>query len=304
MLKQILISLKLSHHEVEAGVEGIGTETAIDSQSTEQQTDAEPLVVYGKPEDGGTSTTPEDSTATVETSQDTAKEVSDADKRAEAWKQLREENKDLYEADLKSHLGQRLKGKDKEIGAMKSALDPLMAYLGKDSMEELIAFVHDEILPQVEDADSYRELLQANMNQDDQGATANADAEVELDMAVLNADGQQLADKLKAYDIDFQLPVELNNEDFKYLLNVGLTVEQAYNVLHHDDIIVKASQKAAQAEKKAVIETIKAKGINAVSESATKSTRPVVYKDDPNTWSDAEFDAVTKRALMGDTIRL
>lgn len=295
-----LFGLKLLHHGEEAGVEGTSTEPATGSQA---QPEAE--VVYGRPpEDIGPQNPVVAAINPSQTPPDPA--AAQAEARQEAYRQFRDANKDLYEADLKTHLGQRLKGKDREISNMKSVIDPLLAYFGHNDLTQLMEFIKSDILPQVEGTEQYKLLAakQGTTQTDGEGAAAQPEAEVTLDPAEAVAQGMQLADKLKVYGIEFELPQEMENPEFVGLLNKGLTVEQAYNAMNHDTIVLKAAQKAAAAEKKAVIDTIRAKGLNAVTETATQPARPVIYKNDPSTWTDDELMAVTKRAMNGEQISL
>lgn len=286
----------LLHSEEGAEVGGIGTTPANDSQATEA---AEPVVMYGKPEGESEQNTiaasDQSSTATADNPE------ADANARAEAYKKFRDDNKDLYEADLKTHLGQRLKGKDKEIGSLKAVVDPLLAYFGYQDISEMAEFIKSDILPQVEGSEAYQKLLDGiEANEGAQQAVA----EVHIDPADIASQAVELSAKLGSYDVELNLEAELANQDFYGMLQKGLTVEQAYNAIHHDELVLKASQRAAAAEKKAVIESIRTKGLNAVTEQATKPSPAVVYKTDPNSFSDKDFADIEARVMRGEKIRL
>lgn len=285
----------LLHSEEGAEVGGIGQEPANDSQAA-----AEPVVMYGKPEGESQEEVVPD-TNTAEASSTATAEDPVADPRVEAYKKFRDENKDLYEADLKTHLGQRLKGKDKEIGSLNAIVKPLLAYFGYESIGEMADFIKNDILPQVEGSDQYQKLLEGLEAND---GAQQAVAEVHIDPADIASQAVQLAEKLGSYEVDLNLEAELGNADFYGMLQKGLSVEQAYNAIHHDELVLKASQRAAAAEKKAVIESIRTKGLNAVTEQATRPSPAVVYKTDPSSFTDADLKDIERRVMRGEKIRL
>ena len=97
---------------------------------------------------------------------------------------------------------------------------------------------------------------------------------------------------------DFDLKTEIDgNPDFLALLQRGVSVEQAYKVLHMNDFLSKAT---AQAEK-AVTDNIRARGARPPENgAATKSA--VVVKDDVSKLTPADRAEIARRAAMGETI--
>ena len=97
---------------------------------------------------------------------------------------------------------------------------------------------------------------------------------------------------------DFDLPTEINtNPDFLTLLQRGVSVEQAYKVLHMDDFLSKAT---AQAEK-TVTDNIRARGARPQENGAAPKSA-VVVKDDVSKLTPADRAEIARRAAMGETI--
>lgn len=272
---KLLMRLKLFlHGEEGAEVGGIGSEPAIDSQ-------AEEVVVYGKAGDE-----PSSSVAPVET----------VDRTSE-WQTTKEKYKDLFEQDFKQHLDRRLKGKNKEIGTMRSIVEPFMKHFGFNDISQMKAFVDDDIIPQLED------YTPTEYSDDDSEGDASTASEVIPSAADLANESLELSEKLKAQGVEFDLQTEIDNPAVSDLLKRGLTLEQAYTLAHHDEILLRETQKAAVAQKAATIEAIRTKGIEAVQEVASKPAPKVVHKTDPSQFTANDLDEIAKRVLRGEKIR-
>lgn len=97
---------------------------------------------------------------------------------------------------------------------------------------------------------------------------------------------------------DFDLQAEIDgNPDFLDLLKRGVSVEQAYKVLHMDDFLTKAT---AQAEK-AVTGNIRARGARPAENGAASKSSAIV-KDDVHSLSRKDRAEIARRAAMGETI--
>lgn len=271
---KLLMRLKLFlHGEEGAEVGGIGSEPAIDSQAQE-------VVVYGKPESDTSSVAP------VET----------VDRTSE-WQTTKEKYKDLFEQDFKQHLDRRLKGKNKEIGTMRSVVDPLLKYFGHADINQLKSFIENDIIPQLED------YTPATYSDDESDGDASTASEVIPSAADLANESLALSEKLKAQGVEFDLQTEIDNPAVSDLLKRGLTLEQAYTLAHHDEILLRETQKAAVAQKAATIEAIRTKGIEAVQEVASKPAPKVVHKTDPSQFTADDLDEIAKRVARGEKIR-
>ena len=97
---------------------------------------------------------------------------------------------------------------------------------------------------------------------------------------------------------DFDLQAEIDgNPDFLDLLKKGVSVEQAYKILHMDDFLGKAT---AQAEK-VVTGNIRARGARPAENGAAAKSSAIV-KDDVHSLSRADRAEIARRAAMGEHI--
>ena len=285
MFKFMLIDLKPRlHDEGSLGVGGISTPAAIDSQP------AEPIVVYGKI----------DSDETTSTAPATDTPAAPAEDRTAKYSQFKTDFKDLYEQDFKQQLDRRIKGRDKEVTKLKGLLDPIMQHFGHNDITELEAFVRDYIIPNT-DGYTAREIQLALEGEDGDGDASKQGSEAkEAPVVDLEEQATALAEKLKAQGVEFDLETETSNETVKGLLDKGLSLEQAYNLAHHDEIVART----AELQRKATIEAIRSKGIDKVSETIAKPAPAVIHKSDINAMTDEDIMEMARRVSRGEPIRL
>lgn len=264
MLK--FFNLKL--HDGGEGVEGVSTAPAIDSPA--------PQVVYGK---SAESTEPIASAPA-------ASEVNPASE----WEGVKEKYKDLYSADVRTNIDRRLKGKAREMQEMMAIIDPLTKYFGLQDMKTLKDFVHSDLVPTLQ---GYQ-LPEYDPMADDGGQAP----EVTLSPAELATQATDLIEKYADFDLEAELPA------LQPLLARGLSLEQAYKLQNFDQLLQKETIKVAEAQKKATIESIRTKGLQAVDEAVSKPAPAVVHKSDPSTWSDADIEEVLRQVNRGAKIRL
>jgi hypothetical protein len=263
-----LFNLKLHEDLGSAGVEGTSTAPANGSQA--------PTIVLGKP----------DVTAPIPAAP--AAPVADP---ASEWNGVKEKYKDQYANDVKANVERRLKGSTKEKREMMAILDPLTKYFGLPDMKTLKAFVHQDLVPTI---NGYQ-LPTFDDDTDDGGST---EPEAMPSPADLAPQAVELAQKYPDFDL------EKDFEALTPLLKRGLDLETAYKVLNFDQILQKETVKAAEAQRKATIEAIRTRGLNAVDEQVSKPAPAVVHKTDPSTWSDAELDKAYRDAIRGVKIKL
>ena len=283
MFKFMFIDLKPRlHDEGSLEVGGISNPAAIDSQP------AEPIVVYGKIDsDDTTSTAPATDTPAP------------AEDRTAKYSQFKTDFKDLYETDFKQQLDRRMKGRDKEVTKLKGLLDPIMQHFGHNDITELEAFVKDYIIPNT-DGYTAREIQLALEGEEGDGDTSKKGSEAKAPVVDLEEQATSLAEKLKAQGVGFDLEAETANETVKDLLGKGLSLEQAYNLAHHDEIV----SRTAELQRKATIEAIRTKGIDKVSENIAKPAPAVIHKSDINSMTDDDIMEMARRVARGEPIRL
>ena len=93
---------------------------------------------------------------------------------------------------------------------------------------------------------------------------------------------------------DFDMKTEMNNPAFiNYLCGNGLTVEDAYFLVHREEMLEAARQEGAK--------TVLSRK-ERVLENGTAKSRPAITKKNPKDLSDKEVDAIIERAKKGETI--
>lgn len=283
MQKFLFFVLNPHRHDGEAVVGGTSTETPANGSPA-----ADAQVVYGKSDDQAAS---EPSSTPAEPTVD----------RSAEYARIKEQYKDLYEADFKSNLDRRMKTRDKEHSFMKAVVDPMMKYFGMKDMNALKAFIDSDIIPNIEGGYT-AQAIEAEANDD---GDTQAVSEVMPSAADLAEQGLALGDKLKAQGIEFDLKATLANETVTGFMKKGLSLEQAYMLAHHDDLLLQAATKAAEKQKAATIESIRTNGLNRVMEHASKPAPAVVHKADPNKFTNDDLDRIAEQVLLkGAKIRL
>jgi hypothetical protein len=110
-------------------------------------------------------------------------------------------------------------------------------------------------------------------------------------------EGKALKDKYPEFDLES----ELDNSQFKALLERGVPLEHAYFVLHKDEIIERNVQSAMQQGAKATAQNIAARGTRP-KENAAGSATGLVYKSDVSSFTKKDRAEIAKRVARGERI--
>lgn len=112
------------------------------------------------------------------------------------------------------------------------------------------------------------------------------------------------SEELKQIYPNFDLEVELNNPDFRRILQVpGMPVRTAYEVIHKDEIIPAAMQFTAQKVQQNTINNIIANG-NRPIENGVSSQGAAVSKTDPSKYTSKDLAEIKARVQRGEKIVL
>ena len=134
------------------------------------------------------------------------------------------------------------------------------------------------------------ELLAAQKNQ---AAQARANAQ----MQQWFQESEALKSKFKGFDFSR----ELENPQFRALLQAGTPVEHAYKVIHFDALMGDAVQATAANTEKAVVSNIRTKG-SRPAENGTSSQSTFTVKRHASQLDKKDRAEVVRRALAGETI--
>lgn len=113
-----------------------------------------------------------------------------------------------------------------------------------------------------------------------------------IEQRIADIEAQRLAFIRK--NPDFDMKQEMENPNFiNYVWGNNLSVEDAYFLVHREELLEQARQAGANA-----LLARKAR----VPENGTTKSRPAIAKKNPKDLSDKEVDAIIQRAKNGETI--
>ncbi len=110
------------------------------------------------------------------------------------------------------------------------------------------------------------------------------------------------AEQLKELYPGFDFNAECNNRDFLDLLRKGIKVQQAYELVHRDEINAAIAKNAAQTAGQQMVAKIQNKASRPV-ENGTSSQSAVVIKSDVHSLSKNDRAEAARRAMRGEKIR-
>lgn len=112
------------------------------------------------------------------------------------------------------------------------------------------------------------------------------------------ADGEKVKEVYPAFDFK----TEIGNADFVSLLKRGVSVQQAYEIVHMDEIKADAAKAAAQSAGAQMAARIQNKA-SRPRENGTSSQSAVIVKNDVSNLTREERAEVARRAARGEKIR-
>lgn len=215
--------------------------------------------------------------------------------------------KSQYERHIQENVGKRTKGSDK-LRAQVNAQQPLMEALekryGVKGAEELLqAFEEDELYIRqqaVETGETEESIRLGIRSVRAENKVARFEAMQELNRKVSGwEDEAKILQKSIYPNLDFD--AEMQNKEFVGLLHLGLSVENAYKVIHHDDLMRSAVSIATKKAKKQTEDTIKA-GTNRVRENGLSSQAASTTKVDVNNLTGKDIMAILKEVENGKKV--
>ena len=109
-------------------------------------------------------------------------------------------------------------------------------------------------------------------------------------------------EKLKEMYPSFDFKAEANNRQFTDLLKSGVSVQQAYELIHMDEIKENAARAAAQTAGMQMVAKIQSKA-QRPSENGTSTRSAAVIKNDVHNLSREDRKEAARRAMRGEKIR-
>lgn len=280
------------------------------------------LFAEGGSGDGGTAsgtsvtgTNAESNTGDNNTAQIANEQKADAapiDRHAEFEKLIKGDYKDLYDAKVQDTVRKRLKN-NSEIVNKYNALAPAIELLAHKydvdandiaalakAIEEDDSYIEDEALELGVSTQTLRriksierenaELKRQRMEADNQKA-----------MQQTYANWMEQAEEAKKTYPKLNMHVEAKNPEFLKLLNAGIDVKTAFEVIHKDEIIPAAMQYTAKQVEQKISNKIQANG-NRPSENGLSNHSSASVKSDVSQLSKKEFAEYMQRVARGEKI--
>lgn len=244
-----------------------------------------------------------------------AGEKGSAEERNSRFEELiKGEFKDLYDARVQNTIRERLKGNEATVqkyNALAPVLDLLAGKYGveADNIEALSkAIEEDETFYEDEALEKGLTVQQVKEIRKMQRENAALKAQVEERSRKESADAtyaawMQQAESLKQVYPSFDFATEAQNEQFRRLLQSGIPLQTAFEVIHKDEIIPAAMQYTAKQVEAKVANNVRA-GQKRPAEGAAGGRSAVQVKSDPSKFTKADMDEIARRVARGERIVL
>lgn len=109
------------------------------------------------------------------------------------------------------------------------------------------------------------------------------------------------SEELKKSYTSFDLDSEMQNENFRRLVGVGIPVKTAYEVMHKNEILNDAVKSATTETVKKVANSV-ASGAKRPTENGMSSQGGAIVKDDPRKFTKADREEIRRRVRNGEKI--
>lgn len=237
-----------------------------------------------------------------------------ADRRAEFRALIEGEYKELFGEEVQGIMRKRLKATEdtvKRYNAAKPILETLATKHGVKANDlEALAAAIEEDNSYFEEAAAkldmtvpqYKNMLKDKRQIEELRGKVEALSNQEEANRILSR-WEKESEAVKAVYPQYDLSTELANPQFEKLLNAGVDVRTAYEVVHKDEIIPAAMQFTAQQTAAKVANAIR-ENRNRPTEGALGGQAAVVTKRDVNNMTKAERQELIRRARRGERIEL
>lgn len=252
---------------------------------------------------------------------DSAQADADAELEANYKSMISGEYKDIHKRYFEKQMGRRLKGKDKEIAELtgfkeqaSTILDKLAIKYGVSdptnieaimkAADEDTSYYEEYALNHGVDIDTAKQLIKAER------ITAENDRRLaeEQEMAKFQAqydewmqEAQQTQMYYPDFDFDYEVENEFTGDNFKRLLNSGVDVKTAYEVVHKDEMMGGAMKYAYTTARNEMADARTARTQRPVENGISNQQASAVV-DDMSHLSKAEMQKLKDAVARGEKI--
>lgn len=229
--------------------------------------------------------------------------------RQKAYKALiNGEYKDLYTKDTQNIINKRFKQfkqVEDQLTNQQALIDKLNVMYGTSSYEELVNAIDNDTIHYEQAADEagmtvdqYKQY-QALELQNKQLTRANEERiRAERNQQQVNAWLAE-AEKVRKTYPDFDIENEVTDQRFQAMLRSGVPMEQAYKVMHFDEL----QEATKKAQEEAIIANVKAKGTRPVENGSASPSASFTTKSDVHNLTKADRAEIARRSQRGEIIR-
>ena len=236
------------------------------------------------------------------------------EERNKAYDEFIKANKDIHDKRMQDLFNRRFADHKQIENALKSQQEVITLLQGKyktadgdikgliDAINADESMWSDAAFEAGMTVDQYKEFQRLNRQNAEliqAERTRSAQIKAAQQVQAWEAEASDLGAKYPGFD----LSLELENPNFGGLLQSGVPMEQAYKVLHFDEIQQGVAASVAASTEKKVADSVRAKGSRPV-ENGTTSQSGFVYKSDPSKWTKEDRAEIVKRVARGVTITI
>ena len=225
--------------------------------------------------------------------------------------------KDIHTQEFKKHLNRRLGDQKKltdELESHRGLIDLVSLKYGESDIGELMKLVESDnhLLEQRAyekgiPVETLIEMEKQEMNLRKIKAEAERERYLRMEMERQQSEREQYgkwlrdAEQIKQTNPNFDLNVEVENKQFVALLQYGIDMQHAYNVIHMNEIVNNTAKNAMLKSASAVSSTIAARG-QRPPENAGSSNSSVAFKRDVHSFTAKDREDIARRVARGEKI--
>jgi len=218
--------------------------------------------------------------------------------------------KEAYDKKVQSHIKHRLgdvKKLENENSDMRAVLNVLADRYGTSSPKELLQMIEGDNKIWEEAAyesgmtvEQFRDMKQTERLKNEYQQRLEMMEREERAKEIYNS-WLSDAEIVKESYPDFDLPTELQNPDFRGLIQNNIPMKKAYETIHFDELMQGVSEfSAKRAEENAMLKIQKRQ--SRPRESIASGKSGVIIKDDPSKLTSKDRAEIIKRAMNGEKI--
>lgn len=248
--------------------------------------------------------------------------TAEAEERQRAFDEFITQNKDLYDARVEKQLSrrfrdtERLRADSDRLAKLTPTLSLLQQRYGtKDgdtdalakAIEDDNAFYEQAAMDAGMTVEQYKEMSRLER----ENAELRQMRETQEQQARANARFQEWMEQAEAckqfypsFDLEQELQDEETGERMMKLMQSGVDVRTAFEVIHKDDIIGGAMAKTAQVIAQKTVNNIRSRGMRPQENGVSGNGAPVSMTTDVNKMTRKDREEIARRVMRGERVTL